>query len=78
MLVAKVASLSFTPDLPVKIERWCKWKTKGLQLSSEAGIPIRKTRWLRQFGTADRPPLEINLWERKGHRREEALSARGL
>jgi hypothetical protein len=33
---------------------------------------------LASFGTADRPPLEINLWERKGHRREEALPATGL
>ena len=69
--------VSFTPNLPAKIELWCKWKTKALQLSSTAGIPIRKTRWLRQFSTPGMPPREITLREQEVQRREEGLPATG-
>jgi hypothetical protein len=37
-----------------------------LQLSPQAGIHISKTRWLRQFGTEERPKREISLKKKAG------------
>lgn len=53
--------VSFTPNLTGHVELWCKWKTRALQLSQQAGIAISKTRWLRQFSANERPPGEIIL-----------------
>lgn len=55
--------VTFTPNLSGHVELWCKWKTGALQLSQQAGIPISKTRWLRQFSAEERPPREISLKE---------------
>lgn len=55
--------VSFTPNLTGHVELWCKWKTRAVQLSPQAGVPISKTRWLRQFSTDEKPPREISLKE---------------
>jgi len=51
--------VTFTPGLSANVELWRKLKTRALQLSSEEDIPISKTRWLRQFSTADTLAREI-------------------
>ncbi len=45
------------------VEIWCKWSCRipGLRLTDAAPIPIKKTRWLRQFDTSNSELVEIPL-----------------
>jgi len=67
---------SFSPGLSA-MSNSRNLKTRALQLSSETGIPIRKTRWLRQFSTAETQAREITLSVKERQRGEEALPATG-
>ena len=45
------------------VEIWCKWSCRipGFRLADAAPIPIKKTRWLRQFDTSNSALLENPL-----------------
>jgi hypothetical protein len=45
------------------VEIWCEWSCRipGLRLADAAPIPIKKTRWIRQFDTSNSELVEISL-----------------